>query len=338
MGVTINVNGLSLVHKKSSGVAIATIPDVCKTPSPGGPVPIPYPNFSFSNSLDNGSKKVKGEKDMIAVKGSEFSRSTGDEPGTVGGIKSGTNMKEAKWLTFSFDVKIERKNACRLSDKMTMNHGNTFCLAGENQLNKTVQELTEKLCKIFCETIRDQFDPKTGKWKIKPSEYAKRLGKGKYAQALGKFVSCEKSFIVKLGKLGGRSALSAQAIGRRVSKGLAQQGAKKVGGKIAAKILVKFVPGLNLVSLAYDAYELGAFALEVYKMATTVLVRPDIALLAADGTTVEKAFDYKFPGDSLSDDQREAYEKLSGNKKLKIIDGKECAEKCKAMGVSIPKG
>ena len=39
MPVTVKVNGTanSLVHKGSNGISMATIPDVCKTPSPGGP-------------------------------------------------------------------------------------------------------------------------------------------------------------------------------------------------------------------------------------------------------------------------------------------------------------
>jgi len=134
MAVTIHVNGKSnsLVHKGSMGIAKSTLPDVCKTPTPGGPVPIPYPVIvSMSSDLKKGSKKVKFDGgNSAAIKGSEFSRCTGDEPGTVGGIKSSTNMKEATWILYSFDVKIEGKNACRLSDKMMMNHGNTACLSG----------------------------------------------------------------------------------------------------------------------------------------------------------------------------------------------------------------
>jgi hypothetical protein len=85
----------------------------------------------MSSDLANGSKTVKADGgNMIAVKGSEFSRSTGDEPGTAGGVKSSTNMKESKWLTYSFDVKIEGKNACRLSDKKTQNHANTVDAMG----------------------------------------------------------------------------------------------------------------------------------------------------------------------------------------------------------------
>jgi hypothetical protein len=134
MPVTIHVNGTSnsLVHKGSMGVAKSTLPDVCKTPSPGGPVPIPYPVIvSMSANLVKGTMTVKVDGgNMAAVKGSEISTCNGDEAGTVGGVKSSTFMKEATWLLYSFDVKLEGKNACRLSDKMQMNHGNTACLGG----------------------------------------------------------------------------------------------------------------------------------------------------------------------------------------------------------------
>ena len=129
MSVTIAINKISLSHKGANGIAAATIPDVCKTPSPGGPVPVPYPNIARSSSLAKGTKTVKADgKNMCAHKTSEYSRSNGDEPGIAGGVKSSTNMKEAKWITYSMNVKLEGKNACRLSDKMTNNHGNTVSL------------------------------------------------------------------------------------------------------------------------------------------------------------------------------------------------------------------
>src|SRR5207247_2373656 len=96
---------------------------------------IPYPVIvSMSSDLANGSTTVKADGgNMIAIKDCEFSRCTGDEAGTAGGVKSSTFMKEAKFILYSFDVKIDGGNACRLGDKMTMNHGNTFCLQGEKQ-------------------------------------------------------------------------------------------------------------------------------------------------------------------------------------------------------------
>ena len=132
MPETININNLSLCHKASGGMSMATIPDVCKTPSPGGPVPIPYPNIATEQDMAKGTTTVKADGgNMCANYGSEFSKSTGDEPGTVGGVVSGTFIKEATWITYSFDVKLEGKGACRLTDKMFHNHQNTVNAAGK---------------------------------------------------------------------------------------------------------------------------------------------------------------------------------------------------------------
>jgi hypothetical protein len=154
MPVTVKVNGTanSLVHKGSNGISTATIPDVCKTPTPGGPVPLPYPNISQSATLDKGTTTVKADGGMmIAIKGSEFSLSNGDEPGTVGGVKSNTFIKESTWILYSFDVKMEGQGACRLSDKKFQNHENTVDLAGTIQDPKTVAELETMLCEIWKE-------------------------------------------------------------------------------------------------------------------------------------------------------------------------------------------
>lgn len=152
MPVTVKVNGTvnSLVHKGSSGISAATIPDVCKTPSPGGPVPLPYPNVSQSATLAKGTTTVKADRGMmIAIKGSEFSLSNGDNPGVAGGVKSSTFMKESTWILYSFDVKMDGKNACRLTDKKFQNHENTVDLAGTIQVplmpNATVEEFLQEI-------------------------------------------------------------------------------------------------------------------------------------------------------------------------------------------------
>lgn len=156
MPVTVKVNGASnsLVHKGSNGISIATIPDVCKTPSPGGPIPIPYPNISQSAALDKGTTTVKADGGMmIAIKGSEFSLSNGDNAGVAGGVKSSTFMKESTWILYSFDVKMDGKNACRLTDKKFQNHENTADLAGAFQIPVIPSGLTQEqmvACVIHC--------------------------------------------------------------------------------------------------------------------------------------------------------------------------------------------
>lgn len=148
MTVTINVNGLSLCHKDSGGVSMATLPDVCKTPTPGGPVPVAYPNVALSSDLARGTRTIAADGgNMCANFGSEFSRSSGDEAGTLGGISSGTFIKEASWLTHSFDVMLEGKGACRLTDKMFHNHQNSVNAGGLVQRMLQAQGLLkEMLC------------------------------------------------------------------------------------------------------------------------------------------------------------------------------------------------
>jgi hypothetical protein len=79
-------NKISGTHKDSGKVSSA-FPDQCKTPSsPAGPVPVPYPNTSLSSETKKGSKKVKMDKNPVMLKDSNFSKSMGDESGTVDGI------------------------------------------------------------------------------------------------------------------------------------------------------------------------------------------------------------------------------------------------------------
>jgi hypothetical protein len=130
---TVKVNGTvnGLVHKGGSWSSIATVPDVCKTPTPGGPVPMPYPNISQASSLSDGTTTVKVDGgNMAAIKGSKFAMSSGDEPGTVGGIKSNTFKQASTWLLYSFDVKLDGSNACRFSDKKFQNNENTIDAMG----------------------------------------------------------------------------------------------------------------------------------------------------------------------------------------------------------------
>ena len=114
-----------MVHASSNGVTIA-FPDVCKTPSPAGPIPIPYPNIAKSSDTGNGTKKVKCDGNPVCVKDSNFSMSTGDEAGSAGGGVVSNKIKgKAEFVMFSMDVKFEGKNVCRAFDIMLHNDKNT---------------------------------------------------------------------------------------------------------------------------------------------------------------------------------------------------------------------
>ena len=125
MGVTVGVNNMSVVHKSSNGITVA-FPDVCKTPSPGGPIPIPYPNIAKSGDTAKGSKKVKCDGNPICLKSSNFSTSTGDEGGTAGGGVASNKIKgKAEFVNYAFNVKVEGKNVARAFDLMLHNNKNT---------------------------------------------------------------------------------------------------------------------------------------------------------------------------------------------------------------------
>jgi len=125
MANTVGVNKMSVVTKDSGGVTVA-FPDVCKTPSPGGPVPLPYPNIAKSSDTAQGSKSVTVEGNPLCVNDSNFSTSTGDEAGTAGGgVVSGKTKGKAEFVNFSFDVQVEGKNVARALDLMLHNDKNT---------------------------------------------------------------------------------------------------------------------------------------------------------------------------------------------------------------------
>src|SRR5262249_20876210 len=55
------------------------------------------------------------------------------------------------WILYSFDVKMDGENACRLSDKKFQNHENTADLGGEIQAMLSPEEFED-----LCENCRGQ--------------------------------------------------------------------------------------------------------------------------------------------------------------------------------------
>jgi hypothetical protein len=158
MTVSILVNQLTLCHKGDSmGMATATVPDVCKTPPQS--IPVPYPNIALATDLTGGTTTVVVDGgNMAANSASTFMKSSGDEPGTLGGVTSMVNMQEASWLSYSMDVFMEGLNACRLTDKMLMNHGNTVCMGGFlTEFLKTWLDAA-KGGKVDCDALLDMID------------------------------------------------------------------------------------------------------------------------------------------------------------------------------------
>jgi len=123
MPCTIFANGRGIVHEESGGSS-TVFPDVCKTPSGNSTPPIPYANTGRSRDTSGGPTSVTIDGCMPMVKGAKYRKTSGDEPGTVGGVISGVNRGVAEFTSYSFDVKLEGKNACRLGDSLLHNKKN----------------------------------------------------------------------------------------------------------------------------------------------------------------------------------------------------------------------
>jgi hypothetical protein len=125
MSTDVTANGRSILHKGHGMTHVCAPPDVCKTPTPGGPVPIPYVNIAMDRQLTKGAKTVKIENNPVAKVNSKISTSMGDEPGTVGGIISSKFKGAMSWPMGSLDVKAEGKSVVRFLDT-ALHNGNSF--------------------------------------------------------------------------------------------------------------------------------------------------------------------------------------------------------------------
>ena len=106
------------------------VPDVCKTPSPVGPIPIPYPNTGMLMQAQNTSTKVKFVGMEAVTLKSKIPRSMGDEAGVAGGVVSGMNMGEASFKKGSSKVKVEGQPVVHLTSVSSHNGTNANMPAG----------------------------------------------------------------------------------------------------------------------------------------------------------------------------------------------------------------
>ncbi len=140
--MSVFANGRSILHKGDGGVQTCPIPDVCKTPSPAGPVPVPYVNVGQDGDLDKGASKVKVEGQMPAVKGAVLSMSSGDEPGSAGGgVVSAKTKGTVSFATTSTDIKFEAKGVVRFLE-VCLHNGNKVNTGGNAALGKPSVGLT----------------------------------------------------------------------------------------------------------------------------------------------------------------------------------------------------
>jgi uncharacterized Zn-binding protein involved in type VI secretion len=172
------------VTKGSSGIAKATIPNVCKMPGPPAPfVPSPLPNIAKSNMSPKGySKKVKIEGNTVAIRGASF-KSMGDmaSKGTGGGLISANTHGPAKFITpGSLTVNIEGKSVHLLGEPMLNNCGPTgsppntgATMMGLHQYSQNASPEEKLLQDIMCECHKNPPTPK-------PPGECKDIGEAKH--------------------------------------------------------------------------------------------------------------------------------------------------------------
>lgn len=107
----------------AGAVATATVPDVCNTATPAGPVPVPYPNIAETTLADPSSVVSK-----VLVSGmpalnlmSKVTLSNGDQVGAQGGVTSARIMGQMAFLSGSTVVMVDGKPAVRLTSQTSHN-------------------------------------------------------------------------------------------------------------------------------------------------------------------------------------------------------------------------
>jgi hypothetical protein len=106
----------------------STPPDVCKTPSPSGTIPVPYVNiFQCNMVLPNTacSKVFIAGSPALHVK-SQTAISNGDEAGNAGGAVSSKFIGKGEFGKGSLKVTLEGKAAVSQGAQTKHNDGNTM--------------------------------------------------------------------------------------------------------------------------------------------------------------------------------------------------------------------
>jgi hypothetical protein len=99
-------------------------PDVCLTPSPVGPVPIPYPNIAMGPMGVGAAYKVLLGGAPAHNMATSIPLSNGDNAGLATGVASGMVMGPSRSVTASFTVLMGGSPATKLSSMTIQNSTN----------------------------------------------------------------------------------------------------------------------------------------------------------------------------------------------------------------------
>lgn len=129
MSNDVYANGNAIACKSGDDKVIAAMPDVCLSPPspPAGPLPVPYPDTSFSRDMQNGSKTVQINGHEVMLKDQSFYKTSplGDEAATNsfgGNVLTHVITGKTYFCAWSMDVQFEGANVDRHLDLTTSNH------------------------------------------------------------------------------------------------------------------------------------------------------------------------------------------------------------------------
>jgi hypothetical protein len=119
-------------------------PDVCKTPSPAGPVPIPYPNMSMGTTSAPPCTKVFFSGMPAHNMNTQGTVSNGDNAGVAGGgVASNMIMGPDRKLIGSFSVLLEGMPATKMTS-MTGQNGASMNVPGASLVPSQIKVLILK--------------------------------------------------------------------------------------------------------------------------------------------------------------------------------------------------
>ncbi|MDH5675706.1 MAG: DUF4150 domain-containing protein [Myxococcales bacterium] len=326
------------ITKGSSGIAAATLPNVCKMPGPPAPfVPTPLPNIAKSGTNPKGySKDVKVEGKTVAIRGASF-ESMGDaaSKGTGGGLLSANTHGPVKFITpGSLTVKIEGKNVHLLGEPVLNNCGpsgsppNTGAtMAGVLQAPQVpgmTAEESKVVCEAFCE-CQAAYD----KGEISGPGCCSKCLQTKLESTAPHNMKSEQSYFVPDDVTQAPTKLTPEVFntmadrleGSRLSNFVSGLTKRPGGVPVSAGGSVTPAAGLRM-SRACSRVPSGS---PLSNMAGHVC-RPDIVLEASDGPKVFDAkFSWKNGKDSLSDAQNLDYPRIDADgDPPTVIDRETC--------------
>ena len=101
------------------GICFA-FPDILNTPTPGGPVPIPYPNIAQLADASGTAETVNAGGKAVILESSEIASSSGGEAGTSGP----PNLDKCTFTSASGTVTANGEGIVRQFDSTSQNNGN----------------------------------------------------------------------------------------------------------------------------------------------------------------------------------------------------------------------